>query len=91
MVLTLNAAFKRSCAAWLAEFKPLPPRLILPGLALSGFDEISKRFDRALLWHDQEIWRVVKPKNGRDVSSFVLYLAFQRLKYDVRQIHTDDV
>ena len=31
-----KAAFKRSCAAWFAEFRPEPPRVILPGSALAA-------------------------------------------------------
>ena len=31
-----NCAFRRSCAAWLAEFRPEPPRFILPGAALAA-------------------------------------------------------
>ena len=36
MVLMPKAAFKRSCAAWLAEFKPEPPNDSLPGSFLAA-------------------------------------------------------
>ena len=57
----------RSCAAWLAEFRPEPPRLSLPGLALAALMKSCEGLDRALLGHDQGVGRVVEPEHRRDV------------------------
>jgi hypothetical protein len=36
LVFTPNTLFMRSCAAWLAEFWPDPPRFSAPGLSLAA-------------------------------------------------------
>jgi hypothetical protein len=42
VVLKPKAAFMRSCAAWLAEFRPEPPSEILPGSAFAAFTKSWK-------------------------------------------------
>ena len=42
VVLMPNAAFSRSCAAWLAELRPEPPRVILPGCAFAALTKSAK-------------------------------------------------
>ena len=86
-----NAAFSRSCAAWLAEFRPEPPSEILPGSAFAAADEVCERLDRARLRHHQRVGRVVEPEHRRDVLGLVLHLALDRLEHDVRQVDADDV
>ena len=86
-----NAAFSRSCAAWLAELRPEPPRRILPGSAFAALTKSWKVLMRALLRHHQRVRRVVEPEHRRDVLGLVLHLAFDRLEHDMRQVDADDV
>ena len=42
VVLTPKSRFRRSCAAWLAELRPEPPRLSLPGFSFAALMKSAK-------------------------------------------------
>ena len=61
------------------------------GVFFGGFDELGKIFDPAAGGHDQGVGRVVEPKHRGDVSGFVLHLALDGLKHNVRQVDAHHV
>ena len=81
----------RSCAAWLAELRPEPPRLILPGSAFAALTKSAKFLIGAGLRDDQDVGRVVEPEHRRHVVGLVRDVALHRLQHHVRQVDADDV
>ena len=81
----------RSCAAWLAELRPEPPRLILPGSAFAALRKSAKVLIGRGLVDDQQVGRVVVPEHRRHVVGLVRDVALHRLQHHVRQVDADDV